>query len=59
MQATGEKITVRVPVVLKAAIRQEAKDKGVSMGVITRWALQRYFQQQAEKAGVRVQIEEG
>ena len=61
MQISGsdEQITIRLSSEMKAAIRQEARDIGVSMGVIVRWALKHRYQEQAMKAGLRIEIEDG
>ncbi len=40
-------ITVRIPAEMKAAVQLEAEDKGVSMGVIVRWALRDWYRAQA------------
>lgn len=43
--------TVILSPVIKAAVQSEAKDKGVSMAAIIRWALKDRYLAQAQEAG--------
>lgn len=56
MKTNSEQITIRISPEMKAAIRQEAKDTGVSMGIVVRWALGRWYQQQAKQAGLQAPL---
>ncbi len=49
-----ENLTVLLPPNLKAAVKSEAKDKGVSMGAVIRWALLNRYRQQAQAAELEV-----
>lgn len=50
----SEITAVRLSPDLKAMVRQEAADKGTSMGAIIRWALRDRYRQQAKEAGIKV-----
>jgi len=54
--STGKVTTIILPSELKAAVRSEAKDKGVSMAAVVRWALEARYQRQAQDAGLAVVI---
>ncbi|RLG43671.1 MAG: hypothetical protein DRN81_06065 [Thermoproteota archaeon] len=46
--------TVILPPTLKAAVQAEAKDSGVSMAAVIRWALRDRYLAQAQEAGVMI-----
>lgn len=48
--------TVILPEELKAALMAEAREKGISMAAIIRWALWMRYERQAQEAGLDVRI---